>query len=130
MYCDHSECGCVKGREEGNLQKLRTALADRCRGGICDARKISNSLRNNSHFWSCDNTGRAIFAPHILWEDHHVDVTASGAMAATKSPSARDEAKNFLADILANGPVPMTEIEMPLMVMVSRGRNANWASWP
>jgi hypothetical protein len=57
------------------------------------------------------DTGQTIFAPHILWEDNHVDVTASEAMAATKSPAARDEAKKFLTDILANGPVHKTEIE-------------------
>jgi hypothetical protein len=34
-------------------------------------------------------------------------------MAATKSPPARDEAKKFLADFLANGPVLKTEIEEP-----------------
>jgi len=32
-------------------------------------------------------------------------------MAAIKSPAARDEAKKFLTDILANGPVLKTEIE-------------------
>jgi putative DNA primase/helicase len=58
-------------------------------------------------------TGQTIFAPHILWEDHHVDVTAAEAMeaATTKSAGARDEAKIFLTDILANGPVLKTEIE-------------------
>ena len=56
-------------------------------------------------------TGEAIFAPHILWENKHVDVTAAEAMATVKSPAARDEAKKFLTDILANGPVPTTEIE-------------------
>src|SRR5262249_4359916 len=58
-------------------------------------------------------TGQTIFAPHILWEKDHVDVTASEAMQANankSSPSARDEAKKFLTDILANGPVPTTEI--------------------
>ena len=56
-------------------------------------------------------TGEAIFAPHILWENKHVDVTAAEAMATVKSPAARDEAKKFLTDILANGPVSTTEIE-------------------
>jgi putative DNA primase/helicase len=56
-------------------------------------------------------TDQPIFAPHILWEDKHVDVTASEAMAATKSPAARDEARKFLTDILASGPVPATEIQ-------------------
>lgn len=55
-------------------------------------------------------TGEPIFAPHILWEDNHIDVSAAEAMQATKSPAARDEAKQFLADILANGPVLKTEI--------------------
>jgi hypothetical protein len=70
------------------------------------------------HFGACEvgldpKTGQLIFAPHIVWEDNHVDVTASEAMqaSANKSPSARDEAKNFLTDILANGPVLQTEIE-------------------
>jgi hypothetical protein len=58
-------------------------------------------------------TGKVIFAPHILWEDNHVDVTATEAMQAssTKSPRAREKAKQFLTDILANGPVLKTEIE-------------------
>jgi hypothetical protein len=57
-------------------------------------------------------TGQTISAPHILWEDNHVEVTATEAMAsATKSPAARDEAKKFLTDILANGPVLTTEIQ-------------------
>ena len=59
-------------------------------------------------------SGETIFAPHILWENEHVEVTASEAMQANankSSPSARDEAKKFLTDILANGPVPATEIE-------------------
>ena len=56
-------------------------------------------------------TGEAILAPHILWEDNHVDVTAAEAMATAKSPAARDEAKKFLTDTLANGPVLKAEIE-------------------
>jgi hypothetical protein len=57
------------------------------------------------------NGGAFFIRSGILWEDHHVDVTASEAMAATKSPAARDEAKKFLTDILASGPVLRTEIE-------------------
>ncbi len=44
----------------------------------------------------------------------HVDVTAMEAMQAAadnKSPAARDEAKKFLVDMLADGPVAKTEIE-------------------
>jgi hypothetical protein len=61
-----------------------------------------------------DETGEAISAPHIIWEPKHVDVTATEAMAAAnenKSPAARDGAKKFLLDLLANGPVPSKEVE-------------------
>jgi hypothetical protein len=59
-------------------------------------------------------TGTPIWAPHILWHPHHVDVTATEAMAAaneTKAPAARDSAKKFLSDLLANGPVAKRDIE-------------------
>jgi putative DNA primase/helicase len=56
-------------------------------------------------------TGEVIKAPHILWHARHVDVTATEALSATKSPAARDEAKKFLADYLASGPVSSTDIE-------------------
>jgi len=59
-------------------------------------------------------SGETIFAPHILWENEHVEVTASEAMRANankSSPSARDEAKKFLTDILANGPMLQSEIQ-------------------
>jgi putative DNA primase/helicase len=59
-------------------------------------------------------TGKTIFAPHVLWDDKHVEMTATEAMqSATKSKSsfARDTAKKFLTDILGNGPVLKTEIE-------------------
>lgn len=59
-------------------------------------------------------TGKEITAPHILWEPQHVDVTAVEAMQAAsnnRAPTARDEAKKFLTDILASGPVAKTEIE-------------------
>lgn len=59
-------------------------------------------------------SGKEIFAPHIVFDPEHVDVTASEAMqAATESraPTARDDAKKFLADLLASGPMPSTEIE-------------------
>jgi len=46
-------------------------------------------------------TGKTIFAPHVLWDDKHVEMTATEAMqSATKSKSsfARDTAKKFLTD--------------------------------
>jgi putative DNA primase/helicase len=58
-----------------------------------------------------DQNGEVISAPRIVWERNHVEVTASEAMAATKSPGARDQAKKFLADLLASGPALKSEIE-------------------
>jgi putative DNA primase/helicase len=63
------------------------------------------------HVGKDKTTGEVIQAPHILWHAQHVDVTAVEAMTATKSPAARDEAKKFLADYLASGPVSSTDIE-------------------
>jgi hypothetical protein len=56
-------------------------------------------------------TGEVIRAPYIQWQDEHVEVTASQAMAATKSPGAKDQAKKFLSDLLADGPTLKTDIE-------------------
>jgi hypothetical protein len=59
-------------------------------------------------------TGEVIWAPHIIWHPQHVDVTATEAMQAaneTKSPAARDDAKKFLKELLATGPVPKRDIE-------------------
>ena len=59
-------------------------------------------------------TDQTIHAPHIIWHPKHVDVTAAEAMQAAteaKSPTARDEAKTFLSDILAHGPVIKNQIE-------------------
>lgn len=60
-----------------------------------------------------EKTGEEIWAPYIIWEPEHIDVTATEAMQAanTKSPGARDEAKKFLSDLLASGPVPKSDIE-------------------
>jgi putative DNA primase/helicase len=57
------------------------------------------------------NTKKAITAPYILWYAKHVDVTATEAMQATRSPAARDEAKKFLSDLLSAGPMPRKEID-------------------
>jgi putative DNA primase/helicase len=57
-------------------------------------------------------TGKAIEAPHIVWLGH-VDVSATEAMqhaAGSKAPRERNDAKRFLQGLLAEGPVPSTEI--------------------
>jgi hypothetical protein len=59
-------------------------------------------------------TGKAIWAPYIVWDEGYIDVSAMEAMqaaAANKSPTVRDAAKKFLFDMLVNGPVLKTEIE-------------------
>jgi hypothetical protein len=52
-------------------------------------------------------TGKAIWAPHIVWYPQHVDVTATEAMQAAGSQSgyATREARDFLLERLEGGPV-------------------------
>ena len=56
-----------------------------------------------------------IIAPHILWDDAPVDVTASQAIAANaaalKDGGAIGKAKEFLRELLADGPVDADEGE-------------------
>jgi putative DNA primase/helicase len=61
-----------------------------------------------------EDTGEPIKAPYIVWDPQYVDVTAIEAMQAasdTRSPALKDEAKKFLREILAQGPVPKDEVE-------------------
>jgi hypothetical protein len=58
-------------------------------------------------------TGNQIRRPCILWHAEPVDITATEALRAaaeSKSPSARDDAKNFLKTLFSNGePILSTE---------------------
>jgi hypothetical protein len=59
-------------------------------------------------------TGRAIQAPFIVWHSEPVDITATEALQAAaenKSPSARDNAKQFLEALLSNGPIGSTKVQ-------------------
>jgi putative DNA primase/helicase len=59
-------------------------------------------------------TSKPIWAPYIVFDDDYVDVSAMEAMqaaASNKSPSARDAAKKFLYDMLADGPILKSEID-------------------
>jgi putative DNA primase/helicase len=53
-----------------------------------------------------------IVAPFIVWHSEHVDVTANEAMAAAggQSSSIKREAREFLLDRLADGPVPVSDL--------------------
>jgi putative DNA primase/helicase len=55
-----------------------------------------------------------LFASHVRWEVEPVTVTANEALAAEKEGTRTkkiEEAKTFLKDILADGPVAQTQIE-------------------
>jgi DNA polymerase I-like protein with 3'-5' exonuclease and polymerase domains len=59
-------------------------------------------------------TGNPICRPYITWHDEPVDITAVEAMQAAsnnKSPSARDNAKQFLEALLSNGPVGSKDVQ-------------------
>jgi AAA domain/Bifunctional DNA primase/polymerase, N-terminal len=59
------------------------------------------------------HSGKEIWAPHVIWESQYIDVTAAEAMQAAadnRAPAARDQARRFLEQILANGPMLQTEI--------------------
>jgi hypothetical protein len=60
-------------------------------------------------------TMNGIIAPHIIWDDSPVDLTANQAIAANaealRDGGALQEAKEFLREALGNGPVAAREIE-------------------
>jgi DNA polymerase I-like protein with 3'-5' exonuclease and polymerase domains len=59
-------------------------------------------------------TGSPIRAPHIVWHTEPVDITATEALQAlvgSKSPSARDNAKNFIEALLESGPVGAKDVQ-------------------
>ena len=57
-------------------------------------------------------TGKAIWAPHVVWYPQHVDVTASEAMQAAGNQSgyAKREAREFLLERLEAGPVKAEDL--------------------
>jgi hypothetical protein len=65
-----------------------------------------------------DETGEPIAAPRIVWGGEHVEITAGEAMEAEanagrqgRHADAREKARNFLGEMLAGGPAPMTTVE-------------------
>jgi len=60
------------------------------------------------------DTQAEIWAPHIIWDSKHVEVTATEAMEAEGNGmkhAAQREAEEFLRSKLANGPVSKEELE-------------------
>jgi putative DNA primase/helicase len=61
-----------------------------------------------------EEAGKEIWAPHVIWENQYVDVTAVEAMQAAvdnKSPAAKDEAVKLLRELLKHGPIAQQEIK-------------------
>ena len=59
-------------------------------------------------------TKRTVRAPHIVWHTEPVDISATEALRAiaeSKSPSERDNAKHFLKELLSNGPVGSKDVQ-------------------
>jgi putative DNA primase/helicase len=111
---------------------------------IGDNKSLAYRFRERDVAW--DMNGQVITAPYIVWEGSHVEVTASQAMAANKSPGARDQAKKFLTESLADGPVLKTDLEEAadahgisnrtlyrakdeLGVIVEKGRGVTHGKW-
>ena len=68
------------------------------------------------HVANDPDTNVEIWAPHVLWDSEHVEVTATEAMEAAEggggsARARRKEAEEFLKSRLASGPVWVTEIE-------------------
>jgi hypothetical protein len=58
------------------------------------------------------DSGKEIWAPRIIWDDKYVEITAVQAMQAVvdnKSPAQLDRAKQFLRELLGQGPVKADE---------------------
>jgi putative DNA primase/helicase len=62
-----------------------------------------------------EETKKEIFAPYVLWGAEHVEITANEAMQAeaggSRGRTERREAKEFLLDRLADGPVKKEDLE-------------------
>ena len=58
-------------------------------------------------------SGKGIVASSVGWESEHVTISADQALQAAdeRGSGKRDEARQFLREILGNGPVPMTKIK-------------------
>jgi hypothetical protein len=94
-------------------------LVVRAKNNLVDAEQKKKSLA--FHFGVKQvgidgRNGKPIQAPSIVWDEGYVDVTATEALPAVnenKTPSALNDAKEFLRDILVagGGRAPRTDIE-------------------
>jgi DNA polymerase len=92
-------------------------LVVRAKNNLVDSGQKRKSLAFHfdvQHVGADHRNNKPIIAPFIVWETGYVDISATEALQAAsenKSPAATDEAKRFLLDMLANGPVAKKEIE-------------------
>lgn len=79
-----------------------------------DVKALSYAIRA-VHAGNDHRDGRDIYAPRIEWGHEHVEISATQAMRAdangTAATNPRKEAKAFLANLLANGPMLQKDIE-------------------
>ena len=76
---------------------------------------IGQKPPGRGYFIGTKIVSKGIIAPHVLWDDAPVDVTADQAVAAnhaaSKEGGALEEANELLTELLVNGPIPATEGE-------------------
>jgi hypothetical protein len=62
-----------------------------------------------------DADKKLLWAPYVKWEESTIRITADEAVAAmagdTEAQGARDQAKDFLIELLVDGPVPQKDIK-------------------
>jgi AAA domain-containing protein/primase-like protein/DNA primase RepB-like protein len=85
---------------------------------ICDKSNIGSKPLGLTYIiqkcWIDGEQGEQIETSRISWGTKHVDETADDALAADRDfdgRSSTDEAADFLATLLANGPVAVAEVE-------------------
>jgi hypothetical protein len=84
-------------------------LVVRAKNNLVDAEQKKKSLAfhfNVKHVGIDARNEKPIEAPFIVWEEDYVDITATEALSAVnenKAPSALNDAKDFLRDILVAG---------------------------
>ncbi len=89
-----------------------------------EARRIVASLKNNLaaeavplayRLGQCLVGERQVVASHVLWDSEPVDVTIGDILAAADTNggnrSARDEAVQFLRELLESGPIPADDVK-------------------
>jgi putative DNA primase/helicase len=83
---------------------------------ICDKTNIGSKPLGLTYLvqktWiTAPETGEEIETSRICWGTQHIDESADEALGDSAEPTHKDEAIDFLRKILADGPVPVADIE-------------------